>query len=210
MTIEVGGSGAGGGLTMPSYSTTLTNRVGIKTTGGAVTSNGSAAFWTAIDLSHTHEGYEAVKLIAAADTTEQTIVDTAGAGVLTSAFSPELSGAGTATIRVYIDSSATPIVFVSETLTTGGQLCVGGFLGANGTGTGANSPGIGSSVDAGFGANGTTMLLTPPQVLLSTNIGIVFETNLKVTVQCSVNPTAATENENCVACYSLTIPEGLL
>ncbi len=210
MTIEVGGSGGGGGLIMPSYSTTLTNRISIMSAPSALSTSTVAAFWTAIDLSHTHEGYEAVKLIAAADTTEQTIVDTAGAGVLTSAFSPELSGAGTATIRVYIDSSATPITFLSETLTTGGQFCVGGFLGANGTATAANSSGIGSSVDAGFGINGNTLMLTPPQVLLSQNIGILFQTNLKVTVQCSVNPTGTTNAENCVACYLLTIPEGLL
>ena len=211
MTIEVPGGGAGlAALTMPMYSTTLTQRVGLKSAAGTVTTNLSAAFWTAIDLSHTHEGYEAVKLVTAADTTEQTIVDVAGSGVLTSAFSPQLSGAGTATIRVYIDSSATPVTFLSETLTTGGQLVVGGFSGANGTSTAANSSGIGSSVDSGFGADGTTMMLTPPQVLLSTNIGMVFKSNLKVTVQCSVNPTGTTYLENGVACYHLSIPEGLV
>ena len=209
MTIEVGAVSTGG-LVMPSYSTTGAASVRIKSATSAIVGSNLSGFWSAIDLSHTHEGYEAVKLIAAADTTEQTIVDSAGAGVLTSAFSPELSGAGTATIRVYIDGNATPITFISETLTTGGQFCVGGFSGVDGTTTAANSVGIGSQADAGFGSGGRSVMLTPPQVLLSTSIGMIFKTNLKVTVQCSVNPTSTTYQENCVACYSLTIPEGLV
>ncbi len=206
MTIEVGA--AASSISMPSYMTTLTNRVTMKSAAGTVSTAGAAAFWTAIDLSHTHEGYEAVKLTAAADTTEQTILDITDSGVLATVVAPELVSAGTMTIRVTIDGG-TAIVFLSETITAGGRFLLGGILGAIGEATAANGQGIGSANDEGFAVNSNIMILTPPQTLQRGNIGMVFKTSLKVTIQGSVNVSGVANDNNCCANYALLIPEGL-
>jgi hypothetical protein len=204
MTIKIGASG--GGLIMPSYATTGTALLYLKSAATTVPAANSAAFWTAIDLTHTPLGWESVKLIAAADTTEQTILDITDAGVVTSVVAPELRGAGTMTIRITADGNET--TYVSETLATGQRFCVGAFLPT--VPQSANSTYVGAAGDAGFNLTTTALaLITPIQALTLGISGIKFETSLKVTIQGSVNISAAAELENAAVCHSLFIPEGL-
>lgn len=197
-----------GALTMPSYTVKDTAGLFMKTSAAGLTSGNLAAFWTAIDLSHTPQGWESNKLAATAVTTEQTIIDITDKGVLTHVVAPELSGSGTMTIRVTADGVVS--TFVSETIGTGARFCIGLFLGFQPTGTASDGNGIGGPGDRGFEAtNDRATIITPLQALAQGNIGIAFKTTLKVTIQGSVNITATAEKLNGCANHSLFIPEGL-
>lgn len=199
---------SGASLVMSSASTVIAGDVHIKTALATLESAGSAGFWTAIDLSHTLLGWESVKLAAAADTTEQTIVDTTGAGVLTHVLSPELSGSGTVTIRVTRDGEL--FTFVSETIGTGARFMVGDFKGWTPTVSTADGIGHGSGNDVGYAVTTLpTHMTTPLQAVVDTRNGIKFKSTLKVTIQGSVNISGSAELLNAAACYTLALPEGL-
>ena len=201
---------SGGGLIMPSWTTNQDSGVTLKD--GISTGNLSnlAAFWATIDVSHTDKGYESVSLSCAADTTEQTIVDISGSGVLTHAMSPAPSAVGVITIRATIDGIVK--TFTSETLSgaNASRYMIGHFIGAGAESVAANGAGISSGNDSGYSSSGDAIMLTTPiQALNIGGIGLVFKTSLKVTVQSSVNVTATAEMLKALACYSLSIPEGL-
>ena len=203
-----GNSGSGGGLTMPSY--TINNTSGLLLKNGQASNTGAdaAGFWTAIDLSHTAQGYETVKLAAAANTNEQTILNILDSGVLTNVVAPELSGSGTMTIKVTADGVET--VYLSETITTGARFCIGAILGQDSTATATDGAGFGARLDAGFSTTTDfATLITPLQTLYLGGIGIKFETSLKVTITGSVNISGTAQLLNGCANYSLFIPEGL-
>ena len=205
LTIKVG---SGGGLIMPSY--TVNNTSGLLLKNGQASNVGAdaAGFWTAIDLTHTPLGYETVKLAAAANTTEQTILDITDVGVLTNVVAPELSGSGTMTIRVTADGAVT--TYVSETIATGARFCIGAILGQDSTATAGDGAGFGARLDSGFAITSDfATLITPLQTLYLGGIGITFNTSLKVTIQGSANISGTAQLLNCCANYSLFIPEGL-
>lgn len=207
MTITVGSSG-GGGLIMPQGAGIVTASIRMKTAQATETSADQAAFWAAIDVSHTPAGYESTKLAAAANTTEQTILDITDAGVLTQVIAPELSGAGTMTVRVTVDGTLS--TFVSETLATGQRFFVGHLEMYAGEASAANGIGIGSNNDEGWGIVADRQLIpTPLQTLSIGTIGMAFTTSLKVTIQPSVNPTGTANKLNACACYALTVPVGV-
>jgi len=169
-----------------------------------------AGFWTALGLSHTFLGYESNVKSAAADTTEQTIIDVTDTGVLTGVVCPELSGAGTMTIRVTIDGLVT--TFISETLAAGDRFCIGAFIGHRTQSNANNNTGLGGSSDGGFSV--TTIqtlhaLITPIQAMELAVVGMKFNTACKVTFQGSVNITGTAELLKAGTCYSLFIPEGV-
>ena len=195
------------GLYMPSMSAASAAAVYIKTAAAAPSAN-LAAFWTDIDLSHTALGYESIKLAAAANTTEQTIVDTTGAGILTSVIAPHLSGAGTMTVRITADNKV--YTFLSPTQAATDRYLVGSFKSyASTTGASINT-GIASANDLGFSnANSRYYMQIPPAAISEALIGLRFRSSLKVTIQGSVNITATAEELNCCACYTTSIPEGL-
>jgi len=197
-----------GGLTMPAYTVKSSAGLSLKSATGTVVDATAAGFWTAVDLTHTPQGWESVKLAAAAATTEQTILDITDVGVLTQVVAPELSGSGTMTIRVTADGTLT--TYISETIGTGSRFCIGSFLGARPTSVAGDGAGISSENDAGFDATGDQVtLLTPLQALQAGGVGIKFKTSLKVTIQGSVNITGTAEKLNGCANHSLSIPEGL-
>lgn len=204
---EVGGA-SGSALTFPVLSTPSANNISIKTTTSAIAVANSALFWLAIDLSHTALGWESFKLTAAASTAEQTITDITDSGVLTHVLCPQMSGAGTMTIRITADGALT--TFVSETLTSTSRFVGGDFRGWIGDGTPGNAIGIGSGNDAGYGnATAPYIMTTPPQTLSDSKIGIVYTSSLKVTIQASVNISAVANENNAAVCHSLSTPRGL-
>jgi len=206
MTIIVGASG--GGLIMPIYTTITSGALYMKTAKATTVAANAAGFWTEIDVSHTAAGYETVKLAAAANTTEQTILDITDAGVLTHVVAPALSGAGTMTIRVTADGTET--TYISQTLGTQGRFILGQIIGTEGGVTAANGSGLGSALDAGFSITADRALLpTPTQSMGIRSAGIKFETSLKVTIQGSVNITATAQWLNACANYTLDIPTGV-
>lgn len=208
-TTKVPSAGAGN-LIFPASATITGFDVQIKTATNGIASANAVSFWNAIDLSHTTLGWESVKLITAFDTTEQTIVDTSGIGVLTHVLAPELSGSGTMTIRVTADGVVS--TFVSETITIGARMLVGDFKGwASMIAAADITRGIGSSGDAGYEAGASTpvTMSNPIQAVTDSRIGIKFKSTLKVTVQGSVTPTGSANLRNAAACYTLSIPEGL-
>ncbi len=201
----VGGSG---NLIFPSSAPLATSDIYIKTAFGSRETSDAAAFWTAIDLSHTPLGWESVSLSAAANTTEQTIVDTTGVGVLTHVMAPVLSGSGTMTIRVTADGEVT--TFLSETIGATARFLAGDFKGWASTITAAEAIGIGSQKDSGYDVSSVvTTMTTPTQAVTDSRIGIKFESTLKVTIQGSVNITGTAEQLKAAACYTLSIPKGL-
>lgn len=169
----------------------------------------AAAFWTALSASYTNQGYESVPLTTTADTTEQTIVDTTGSGVLTHVIAPALSASGTMTIRVTKDGEV--FTFVSPTLTGADddRFLIGQLLGHGAQSTAANNTGLSGATDTGFSTVKRFALMTPVQALLIGGIGMKFEISLKVTVQGSVNLSSVAEMNKCAALYTNFTPEGL-
>jgi hypothetical protein len=197
----------GGGLVMQGITALAVADVNMKDTAGSITSADLAGFWTAIDVTHTPLGWESVKLAAAADTTEQTIVDTTGEGVLTHVLAPELGSNGTMTIRVTRDGEV--LTFISETIGNSARFMIGDFRGylAN---SGSGGVGVGAVTDDGYAiASQSALMTTPIQAITSSNNGIKFTNTLKVTIQGSVNITAVADRLNAAACYTLALPEGL-
>jgi len=189
-------------LIMPSLAMATTNDLFIKNI-GVVSTAEAAGYWTAIDLSHTSLGWESDKLAAAANTTEQTVIDVSGNGVLTLVVAPELSGSGTMTIRVTADGVVS--TFVSETIGTGQRFLIGHFKDWGVPGTG-----IGDSSDTGYSNTQTNSITTtPPQAINEASIGIKFQTSLKVTIQGSVNISGTALLLNAFAGHLLSLPEGL-
>lgn len=198
----------GGGLIMPSFTVKATAGVNLKTNLGTVVAANAAGFWTAVDLSHTPQGWESVKLAAAANTTEQTILDITDEGVLTHVVAPELSGSGTMTIRVTADGVVT--TYISETIGAGARFCIGHILGVFGNSAATGASGISSGRDPGFDDTvDYGMVTTPLQALQEGKIGIPFKTALKVTIQGSVNISGTAQLLNACANHSLFIPEGV-
>lgn len=202
MTILVGAAGGGAGLYLPE-SARLGSLLDIKTSAGATASSEVAAFWTAVDLSHTFLGWESVKLSAAADTTEQTIVDTSIPGVLTHVVAPELSGSGIMTIRVTINGDVK--TFVSETISATDRFCLGMFYPWN---AGATDLAYGCASDEGFGVTSAQNYMPTSIDAVNEGLGLKYNT-LKVTIQGSVNITATANKLNGCANHTLSIPEGL-
>lgn len=193
---------------MPSYTVKATSGLFMKASSASLVAASASGFWTAIDLSHTPQGWESIKLAAAANTTEQTILDITDVGVLTNVVSPELSGSGTMTIRVTADGTVS--TYVSETIATGARFCIGGFLGYQPTGTAGDGMSLGGGVDAGFDDTADrATLITPLQTLQLGGVGIKFSSSLKVTIQGSANISGTAQLLNCCANHSLFIPEGL-
>lgn len=207
MAIETRNLFGGGGLIMPQISI---GAITMKTLAGTVQDSNDAGFFTAIDLSHTEQGYESVSLTAAADTTEQTVVDITGSeGVLTHAMAPELAAGGVSTIRVTIDGAVT--TFTSEAFAGGNvRFCAGHFPWVQATVSPTNNAGFYGSNDAGYEVSGTirATISTPNQAILSL-IGMKFTDSLKVTVQGSTAITATTDRNKAVVCYLTSIPEGV-
>ena len=200
--------GTGTSLYMPQSSYILNTAVGIKTLAGTLANASAAAFWTAIDLTHTPLGYETVKLAAANDTTEQTIMDVTDAGVLTHVVAPAIGGSGTVTIRVTIDGSVN--TFISETMAATGRFCLGYFSPGTGQASTSGTTGIGGNFDEGFSITSEQVLMPPPPTSLSqAPIGMIFSASCKVTVQGSAALTATANELNGCANYLLGVPEGL-
>tara|TARA_R110002020_G_scaffold445824_1_gene657771 strand:+ start:1561 stop:2409 length:849 start_codon:yes stop_codon:yes gene_type:complete len=196
-------------LVMPSISIQELN-LKLKSTFSNVFSSAVSSFWSEIDASHTTFGYESVSLSATSDTTEQTIVDVTGLGVLTHVIAPVLSGTGTMTIRVTIDGVVK--TFISESLLIGSnshRFCIGDFQNTEPTGSAGSGSGYGSEKDHGWSNSNQAFVTTPIQCLQRALIGMPFKTSLKVTIQGSVNITSTAENSKAAALYSLFIPEGL-
>jgi len=196
-----------GGLIMPSFTSRSSNGLTLKVAGATLGQDSTTAFWDAIDLSHTKQGWESVKLAAAANTLEQTILDITDKGVLTQVVAPRLSTNGTMTIRVTADGTVT--TFISETIDSNTRFCIGYILGYSAEISAANGQGIGSANDAGFSLSPLALLPTPLQTLAEGIIGIPYSTSLKVTVQGSVNIKGTALHLNCCANHTLFVPEGL-
>lgn len=197
--------GTSRGLIMPE----VVSGLYIKTNDTTFSTSGVTSFWTAVDESKTPFGWESVSLTATADTTEQTIVDFSGAGVLTHIIPAELSASGTMTVRVTADGTLT--TFVSNTITDTIRYLIGSFPLFSATGTAGDGAGIGSAQDAGYVTASTprALLTTSPQAIQEGGVGIVFNTSLKVTIQGSVNISASSFRGNAAVCYTNYIPEGL-
>ena len=189
MTITVGG--ASGGLTMPHYSTKNSGALQLKTALTTVVADNVAAFFTALELDHSSKGWETAVLSTVADTSEQTIVDVSGDGVLTHVVSPVLSGAGTVTVRVTAGTEVT--TFVSENIDAVSRFLVGHFPQWGGSPTATSSTGLGGSRDEGYNIDPPSLMPTPTQTITGSKIGLVFRGGLKVTVQGSVNISAGSE-----------------
>lgn len=199
---------AGSDLVMPPSATVATGDVSIKTAVATAVTANAAGFWTAIDLSHTALGWESVKLAAAANTTEQTIVDTTGEGVLTHVLAPVLSGSGTMTIRVTADGKE--FTFVSETIASAARFILGDFRPGLATATATSGRGVGAGGDTGYSNTVVPVTMsTPIQAVTESRIGIKFESTIKVTIQGSVNISGSAQLLNAAACYTLDLPEGL-
>jgi hypothetical protein len=207
MTKEFGicGEVAGARLIMPQVTNAQVS-ISIKTATGIAATLGVAGSYTAIETDHTPVGYDTATLSQAADTTEQTIVDLSGSGVLTNVVSPPITAGGsTMTIRVTIDGTVTTFTDVLVTAASS-VLMLGGYIHrATNTVEGTSYTGL---ADAGYGAQTLTML-TPNQVIERGGIGMVFKASLKVTVQGSTALTAGSASNKAIACFSLTVPEGL-
>ena len=190
-------------LYMPATVAISTNSVYI----GGGKDAGQAPFWTDIDISHTPNGYESVRLAAAANTDEQTIVDTTGEGVLTSVIAPSPSASGVMTIRVTADGRTT--TFTSATHSANDRFIVGNFKGWRAVTGASTTASLGGASDFGYAVQSSYYMPTPPVSIMDAPIGIKFLKSLKVTIQCSVNVTATANLLNCCACYTTSIPEGL-
>jgi len=206
--IVISSSGGGAGLIMPTVITGQTNDLYIKTV-SAFPDSSNAAFWTDIDISHTDLGYESVKLAAAANQLEQTILNISGAGILTHVVAPSLNSSGTMIIRITADGTTT--VYTSPTITTDARLCLGNFKGYRATGTAGNGLGLGSSTDFGFALTRTSLHMPqPPVSLMDRLMGIKFESTCIVTIQAQgSNVTASANKLNACANHTNFIPEGL-
>ena len=201
MTIEVGGSG--GGLIMPELSVEdvdLTMKSDV-----AVTPNSAlAAFWTAFDLDYTIFGWTTASLNPVSNTTEQTIVDTTGQGVLTHVVGSALGASGFLTIRITIDGVLK--TFISPTIPDEQRFILGHFMGWAAASSTVN---LGGGQDKGYNTTPKIAMITPNQAITENRIGMIFKTSLKVTVQGSVNISSFAETKKSGVAYTLLIPEGL-
>jgi len=174
------------------------------------TNAAAAAFKTAFDTSHTVFGWESVSLASAADTTEQTLANVTGAGILTLVVHPQLSAGGTATIRITADGVLTTLV--SETLATGDRFYAGDVRQWDVEITADGGGGLGSDNDSGFGTASTgaaaANVMTPLQTIMDGQIGIKFTATLLVTIQGSVNLHATAANRSACCAYYLNVPKG--
>ena len=194
-----------GGLTMHQFSSV--SKVSLKTDFTVSENDNDAAFWSALSGSHTSKGYDVAVLPASSNTTEQTIVDTTGSGILTTVLSPALSASGVMTIRVTVDG--TTKTFTSETMTAANdnRFAVGGFVPYQAASAADSGVGFGSGRDTGYGDVSIAM---PNPIQSAMNFhGIKFNSTLKVTIQGSVAISSTTEMNKAAACYTRHIPEGL-
>ena len=209
ISVTCGASSSGAGLYMPISATIKAAAIEMKTAAATAALANASGFWTAVDLTHTPMEYETVKLAASADTTEQEIVNFSGAGVLTHVLAPSPGSSGVMTIRVTADG--TVHTFVSQTHADQSRFCLGSFVsGAAETST-SGTVGIGSRLDAGFSITAEKVSLPTPTASLSYfNTGIVYESTLIVSIQCSVNVSATAERLNAYVGHTLGIPTGLV
>jgi len=201
--------GGSGSLTFPQAVTTLGNLT-LKSVMSTSVADSASTFWDAIDVSHTAFGWESVSFTVATGTAEQTIIDVSGDGVLTQVISPSLSASGTVTIRVTIDGVETTYISPTISVSTEDRFLLGFYDGYKSTGLATTATGRGSSLDGGFSLTEAVLNLPSSiQTLMDSNIGQVFKTSLKVTVQGSVNFGTTGQRPESATCYSTYIPEGL-
>lgn len=193
-----------GNLIMPEI---IASQVWIKRSTLADELADASLFWAVIDSSKTSRKWESVSLTPTADTTEQTIVDTTGEGLLTHIAASELSGSGTMTIRITIDGTLK--TFISPTIGINTRFLMGAFELFATTEVAANGAGISSGFDGGYGAGELVTMTTSPQAIRAGGMGMIFKTSLKVTIQGSVNLTGTAERVKSAVSYSNYIPEGL-
>lgn len=198
------GGGGGGGLFLPP-SARLSSFLDMKDSAATAVNANSAAFWTAIDLDHAFLGYDTVKLAAAANTLEQTILDITGEGVLTHVLAPLMSGSGVMTIRVTIDGGEVK-EFISETISGLERFCLGLFYPWNAA---VADQAYGCATDEGFGISNAQNYLPTPLDAVNEGIGLKYFASLKVTIQASVNITATANQLNGCVNHTLLVPAGL-
>jgi hypothetical protein len=199
--------GGGGSLFIPQTSIAAST-VSLKaSTGAEYTSNESGFFTSGIDVSHTEQGWESVSMTATGDTTEQTVIDTTGAGVLTHVMTPTMVATGVMTIRVTIDGVEK--VFTSSSISSGVRFCIGGFLTGRLASVSQYGLSVGGNGDAGFSSANLGLFMTSLQSVSEFLIGTPFFTSLKVTVQGSSAITGTVQENKAALAYLTSIPEGL-
>lgn len=208
MTILVGVGGGLASLIMPTHTEITSAQTEYKTASATATSSTSSLWKTNLTTAIGNGmGWDLAQLTVAADTNEQTVIDISGAGILTHVSGPGVGSSGTVTIRVTIDGVV--LTFVSDTLGSDLKFSIGDFLRAGGATSATNGGGIGSFEDRGYGISlaGADMMTTPAQSILR-GVGLKFTASLKVTVQGSVNLSAADGRKEASAHYLDYIPEG--
>ena len=203
----------GGGsksLIMP-FSVHAASSVSIKEGASASRVSTQAAFYTAleVDFSAIGKRFDVDTLSPLANSSEQTITDITGQGVLTNVISSNVGSNGqTLTIRVTRDgitSSFTSVMPLSTDRMVLGDVWSGGTTSSN-----TSIPLYGGQSDTGFDNNtiSNAGILTPEQVLNKRLCGIPFKTSLKVTIQSNGNLQLGGTTNKAVALYTTYIPEG--
>lgn len=203
-------TGGGGVLTFP-YEIGRSSNIAMKENIAVSTLISAAGFKTAWDIDRSELLIKTASLVASADTTEQTVIDVSGSGILTHVIHPELSASGTQTIRMTIDGEV--LTIVSPTLASSGLRLCAGDIKATGYGTSSGSgSGVGSYQDLGYYGTSpymnTLFVSTSQQAVAVNRVGIKFESSLKVTIQGSVNIHATAANATAYVAYYNTIPKG--
>jgi hypothetical protein len=156
-------------------------------------------FFTQISNASGVRGYIGSVITTSIGTTETTIIDVTTSGLLTQVICPGTQSATTIfTVRITIDG--TLHTFVSPTVSDNHRFLLGHFPQFSPQ-IGTGSPGIGGIADYGFTLTNHVMLPTPTQTLMNTNIGIPFDTSLKVTVQASESPDVSVTVRNSAVLY---------
>lgn len=199
-----GGSNAGLKLIQ-----TMNNPVRVTVSGNlaTVSASQSSAIFNTYTEDTTPMLFDTATLQQAANTAEQTIVDTGTgvSGVFTGMYTNILDVGQTATVRVYIDNTVKTFTFTAVVADYIGLLGSVRFVSGSSAGS---SQHYGSDADTGYDDLGQMYFLNPIQAIYE-NIGIVFNNSLKVTIQGDTTLQAgSTSNFNVVA-WATTIPEGL-
>ena len=172
--------------------------------GGSSTNATLAPFETAYNQTHTDFGWESASLDPNIDQLEQTVIDISSSGVLTHAIHPELIGTGTATIRVTIDGELT--AFTSNSINLNNKRYWIGDI-RSGNNQYGSTGGFG---DTNTPPRGDTYAPSPIETMTLGNIGMVFKSSLKVTIQANgSNIISSQYKRNAYVAYTNYIPEGL-
>jgi len=200
----------GGSSTFMMETISGTGIISIKDGASTERFDNQAAFYTAINLDHTEQGYTSSSFTTALNTTEQTILDKPSEnGVLTHVLAPVMSNIGDTTI-VRVTADGKVFTFTSKaTIATFRRYMVGDFRWYNASTSATQAP-----VDLGFFDDGYDALpqpsMTTPHQALMNNIGIPFSASIKVTVQLSAAGSGASLGANATVAYLNYTPQRFL